>query len=358
MCIRDSYGRGLPRGTSSERVEHRLDVAKTRRLRQLASGVGALSAELGLFQIFATLLFAYQARVSGESSLTLGAPAHLRTRSREKTVAGLLTEVFPLRVELDPGGETFTSLLAKVRSSVLTYLRHAVPGASRAAGSRSFAAVLNVIHADFGDFSGYPVTARWLHPGHHDREHPLRLHVHSFGGGSETGELTLLFDLNLETVNRRAISHVLRLLDALLEDPDQAINAVPLLGDDERHRLLESADGGAPSRQPSSVVQAIEAQARRTPDAVAVRVGGDGSGGDMTPEVITFAELDRRAGDLGAALSEAVPAGENGAVLNGAVLNGDVQDGAGPNGAGLSRARIAYLAERSPQAVVAMLGLW
>ena len=96
------------------------------------------------------------------------------------------------------------------------FLRAARPGASDAAANRSINAVLNFIRGDFGPFDGAPVRATWLHAGHVDAEHHLRLHVHDFDA---TGEVHLAFDFNTdvfdETRRREAIEHFLAVLDRL-----------------------------------------------------------------------------------------------------------------------------------------------
>ncbi|MEM8993332.1 MAG: amino acid adenylation domain-containing protein, partial [Acidobacteriota bacterium] len=315
------YGRGTPDSPTSHRVSVPLGPERSQRLRELAARpeVGAFTADLGLFNVLAALLFAFQYRTSGESSLTLGAPAHNRPTKAAERQPGLLTEVFPLRVEVEPG-ETFGSLLTKVRTASFEFLRHAAPGASRADATRSFAAVLNVIRGTYDDFADLAVTAEWLHPGHHDRQHPLRLHVHDF---DDSGALTLLFDLNADGVDPRAVEHFTRALDADIApgaDLGVPLGDVPLLAPDERRRLVERA-AGPPATDAPPVLERFRARARATPGADAVRCRG---------ESLTYAQLDDAVRRLGARLRTS------------GVRPGD---------------RVAFAAGRSTASVIALLGV-
>ncbi|MEM6793794.1 MAG: amino acid adenylation domain-containing protein [Acidobacteriota bacterium] len=270
------YGEKAPLGTASQRLDLELGEERAAALLELARRreVGALTAELGLFQIFATLLCAWQFRVSGERSLTLGAPAHNRSSARLREMPGLLTEVFPMAVEIGEG-DSFLDLLAAVRQASFDFLRHAAPGASDAQQNKSFHAILNFIRGTFGDFAGRPVRTEWLHPGHHDREHPLRLHVHDF----ENAGLRLQFDLNREVFpgerSREALRHFEILMDAMLEDWQQPIEAVELLDERDRRRQLVDFQAGAgfPRPEESSVLEAMGRRAAETPDAVALACG-------------------------------------------------------------------------------------
>ncbi|MEO1367351.1 MAG: AMP-binding protein, partial [Acidobacteriota bacterium] len=315
------YGLGTPDSPASRRVSVPLGPERSRRLRDLAARpeVGAFTADLGLFNVLAALLFTLQYRTGGETSLTLGAPAHNRPTKAAERQPGLLTEVFPLRVEVG-AGETFGSLLAKVRTSSFEFLRHAVPGASRADATRSVAAVLNVIRGTYDDFAGLAVATEWLHPGHHDRQHPLRLHVHDFGG---SGALTLLFDVNADGVDPRVVEHFTRALDAVTAagaDLDVPLGDVPLLSVGERRRLVELG-AGPPATGAEPVLERFRAQTRAAPGADAVRCRG---------ESLTYAQLGGAVRRLGARLRDA------------GVRPGD---------------RVAFAAGRSTASVIALLGI-
>ncbi|MEO0735144.1 MAG: condensation domain-containing protein, partial [Bacteroidota bacterium] len=98
-----------------------------------APDVRSFSEDLSLLTVFATVTLAYAYRISGQRELCLGMPFHNRTRPVEKQSPGLFMEIFPLGVTVAEG-ETFGSLLEKVREGVMDYLRHVRTGGGGLAG--------------------------------------------------------------------------------------------------------------------------------------------------------------------------------------------------------------------------------
>lgn len=272
------YGRRPSRrSTRSVRVSHVLDGGRCDGLRGLAQqpDARALTVDLALFRLIVTAMFAYLHRASGETDITLGAPAHNRPTADFRQMAGLFTEVYPLRADLDEN-ETFRSLNKKVRAETDAFLRAAKPGRSHAEINRSVSAVVNYIRAEFGTFGGAPVRTRWLHSGHVDAEHQLRLQVHDFEG---SGSLTLHFDLSAEVFDgelpRFAPEHFLRLLDAMIADWDQPIAEVDLTGSAERTLVLDQTRPAPASADCSTdVMTRFERRAMEAPDDLAIECGG------------------------------------------------------------------------------------
>ena len=115
----------------------------------------------------------------------------------------------------------------------------------------------------------------------------------SFAEGA-TGEITGSFQYNVDVLSaptvRGMASQFEVLLRGLVEDPRRRISQLPLLTARERQRVLVAWNETEADYPGSSTIQELfEAQARRTPDATAVRDDG---------ESLTFAELDRRANRL------------------------------------------------------------
>ncbi|MFE7392934.1 amino acid adenylation domain-containing protein [Streptomyces sp. NPDC057582] len=115
-----------------------------------------------------------------------------------------------------------------------------------------------------------------------------------FHGDPGTGDLAIRLDAHpdvyLPSDLERHRDGVLRLLAAGLDDPDRLIGAMDVLDAGERRALLAgSAAAPAPGTESSSLLADFEAQAARTPSAVAV-IDGD--------RRVTYAELDARAARL------------------------------------------------------------
>jgi amino acid adenylation domain-containing protein len=171
------------------------------------------SADLARYTVFATVLFALQYRISGQSDLTLGSPAHNRVTAAQKQMPGLFMELFPQSVTI-AAGETFATLLAKVRASTMDFLRYAQPGASTAALTQRFSLVLNYINRAFVGAEDPETKTSWLHSGHTEPGLHLSLQVYDFDG---TGRPTLSFDVNEAIIEPQFAAEPGRLYVALLE---------------------------------------------------------------------------------------------------------------------------------------------
>ncbi|MBD0695409.1 non-ribosomal peptide synthetase [Streptomyces sp. CBMA123] len=85
----------------------------------------------------------------------------------------------------------------------------------------------------------------------------------------------------------RVLAHAARLLEALVTDPDAPARRARFGSAEERERILTDWNGTRTPYPDSTVVAAFEEQARATPSAPAVEFEG---------ELLSYAELDRRAG--------------------------------------------------------------
>ncbi len=289
------YGHRGPTGTRNERHSFDLGLERSDRLRELAvhPDVRSLTVDLTIFRIFATALFAYLHRVSGNDEITIATPTHNRMRTAFTRSVGLFTELFPVGVEVE-SDDTFRSLLAKVQVETDAFLRAVGPGRSDPDLVRGANCVLNVIRAGFDDFDGLPVTVRWLHPGHVDPSHQLRLQVHDLG---RTGSYQLDFDASADIFDdelaERARSHFLRVLDAFLDDLDHVVAGVDLLGDDERRELAAATGQGVSAWPGETVLTRFDEQVATIPEAAAIR---------HDERIVTYRELDELASNVAAQL--------------------------------------------------------
>ncbi len=94
----------------------------------------------------------------------------------------------------------------------------------------------------------------------------------------------------------RTLGRLRHLLESMATRPGQRLGELSLLSERERHQLLvEWNDTRADYPRDLCIHQLVQAQAERTPDAVAVEFGG---------RRLTYQELDRRANQLAHALRE------------------------------------------------------
>ena len=95
------YGeRGDGTRTRNQRITVGLDASRRGSLGALAAtpGIRALTPDLTWFQLFATALFAFIHRTSGQPSITIGAPVHNRSTMTFRRTPGLFMEVYPMGV--------------------------------------------------------------------------------------------------------------------------------------------------------------------------------------------------------------------------------------------------------------------
>ncbi len=242
--------------TDADRVSIDMSGGRQQALDELlADRFQLLSPDLSITVAMATTLAAYTARL-GNEAVTIGVPIHHRSTKNAKAVIGPLVELFPLRIEVE-SDDTFATLQKRVSRSMFELLTSALPGTSP---RQSFDLVLNVHAATFGDFGSVPASTRWIHPGHIDPHHRLRMQVLDYDG---SGTLELGLDINHRIADadhrRRASSHLAAVLDAMLADPDRRVHSVPLVGSDE-HLLLSSFTTPSPGTPIDGVAPDIISQ--------------------------------------------------------------------------------------------------
>jgi amino acid adenylation domain-containing protein/non-ribosomal peptide synthase protein (TIGR01720 family) len=259
------FYRAVPANKSSTTLRHKCEFgqARTEQFRQLLKkdGFAAFSTDLGLMQLFATMLYSYLHRISGNNRLSIGTPCHSRTTANLKQTAGLLINIFPLQIDV-ADDDTFLSLYQKVAQANQELLINALPGASQASHNNAFDVVLNYITASFGDFDGHKMATDWVHPDAGDRNHLMRLQVHNFDNDSA---ITLFFDLNIDAFqgeeSEMVLTHFLRMVDAFLADPNMLIGQPPLineLADQKINRYAHIVDANKQQHKARTVLSMWE----------------------------------------------------------------------------------------------------
>ena len=287
------YGR-MPAASvaHTKRVSYDLGQKESQRIRSLAAdkAIRAITPEFTLFNIFATLLFAYLYRVSGMRRLAVGTPNHNRPTEVFKNTIGLFMEIYPLQLEIAED-ESFLSLLHKVREASYSFLRHAQPGASSPEGHKAYNVLLNYINTSFQGFNGLAMESEWIHPGYGDSQHSLRLLVHDLNA---SGSFTLLFEFHRDLVpeeqHSRAVQHLFKLLEGFLDDPAQPIDRVDILAEEERERLMiETRQKTSVYPIDQTIVTLFDAQVKQDPEAIALVCG---------ETQLTYRELNSKANCL------------------------------------------------------------
>ena len=253
--------------------------------------------------LFMTTLAAFQVllhRYTGQNDIMVGAPMANRDRPDVQGLIGFFVNTVAIRSRIE-GHRTFRETLDHVRSVSLEALEHQdLPFeklVERLAPKRAFGRnpLVDVL------FSSQTMA-------------PPKMLDLGGGGASMRGgssELAVRFDLEVtvvpqaDSINifftyntdlfdastiRRMLGHYERLLECIVANPDQRISDLPLLAEAERRQVL--VEWNATQREHGDegrLHRLIEAQAARTPDAVALEFDG---------EELGYAELNRRANQL------------------------------------------------------------
>jgi amino acid adenylation domain-containing protein len=273
-----------------------LAPALTRALKALSQAEGAT--------LYMVLLAAFKAllhRYGGQEDLLVGGVVDMRHRPELERLVGYFLNSVVLRTR--PRSEMrFSDYLREVRGTVVGAV---------AASDVPFDRVV-----------------RALHPHRDPSAHPLFQILFSmeppateFGSGWDLTQMEVTvgaakFDLYLELDERpdciigrflystelferatilRMINHWTRVLEAVADDPTQSLGALPVLGEDER-QLLEAWNRTERPIPPVTVQDWIAQQAKRRPEAAAVRSGAT---------VCSYGGLERRAEEIAAHLRAA-----------------------------------------------------
>ncbi|MFC9681060.1 amino acid adenylation domain-containing protein [Streptomyces sp. NPDC056948] len=320
-------------------VPFTVPAALRRRVDALGRDRGA-SAFMVLHATLVTLLN----RLGSGDDIVIGTPVEGRPDTALEDLVGLFANTLVLRVDTS-GDPTFEELLDRVRATdVAAYDHTDVPferlvEVLKPARSRSrhplFQVMLTVNQEPVAPtLPGLEVTVEDV-PGDRAKfDLSLMLVENSEGGedgeggeGGWSGWVEYASDLFDRATAESVAARYLRLLEEVTADPARPLHALPLLTSAEREDALARRGGAVRPLPEASLPQMFEAQAARTPHAVAVVADGT-EFSDGTE--LTYEELNRRAGRLARHL---------------------VALGAGPETV------VAVVLPRSPEVIVALLAV-
>ncbi|NPD22374.1 non-ribosomal peptide synthase/polyketide synthase, partial [Corallococcus exiguus] len=241
-------------------------------------------------------------RYSGQEDISVGSPIAGRTHAELEGLIGFFVNTLVLRTDL-AGVPSFRSLLARVREVTLgAYAHQDVPfeklvealRPERIAGRAPLFQVLIVYqNAPTPEALGPGLRMAPLKIEQRASKFDLSLSVSDRGQGLR-GVLEYSTDLFDASTAERMVGHLRVLLEGALANPDHPLRALPLLTAGERQLLFHSwRDPSAATAKDAGLHRLLEAQARLTPEAVAVEMDG---------ESLTWAEAHRRAREVYRAL--------------------------------------------------------
>ncbi|MCU1350644.1 MAG: peptide synthetase [Acidobacteria bacterium] len=267
-------------------------------LQQLNQGEG-VTLFMTLLAGFALLL----ARHSGQTDIAVGTPIANRTRAQLDGLMGFFVNTLVLRTDL-AGAPSFRTLLARVRDAALGAYAHQDLPFERLVEelqpprdlSRNplFDVMFHVRTFDQGEaadreplsFDG--LTVRGIERANETSKFDLTLGIWAAGDS-----LSASFEYNTDLFDAATITRMAGHLDTLLlaavREPDRPVTTLPLLTAAERQQILVDWNATAAPLPETRLHTLVEAQAARTPGALAIQAG------DAT---LTYAQLNARANRL------------------------------------------------------------
>ncbi|WP_438860845.1 amino acid adenylation domain-containing protein [Amycolatopsis solani] len=258
-------------------------------LRELAHGSGTST-----FMVLQATLAALLTRLGAGTDIPLGTPVAGRTDHALEDLAGFFVNTLVLRT--DTGGDpTFRDLLARVREADLAAYAHQdlpfehlvelLNPARSLARHPLFQVMLAVYHSGRERERLLGLDAAYRDTGLRQAKFDLSFDLVETPDGIE-GDLEFSLDLFDEPSARTLAERLVRLMTAVVADPDRPLSRIDVLEPVERDRILRDWGTGAPlTTAAPTVVDRLAAQVAATPDATAL------SDADSS---VTFAEFAAR----------------------------------------------------------------
>ncbi|HYF61404.1 MAG TPA: amino acid adenylation domain-containing protein, partial [Herpetosiphonaceae bacterium] len=285
----------------------RLRTEQTLLPADLAAALRAMSQKEGvtlfmaLLSAFKTLLFYY----TNQPESIVGTFTAGRSRPELERLIGFFVNSLPLRSDLS-GDPTFSEVLKRVRAVTLGAYNHQdVPfeklietftpkrDLSRTAIYQAMFVLQNVPKpGDDAEPSGLAIR-EWQDADASagaDGQCDITLMVYELPDGGLRCQFEYDSSLFEAATIRRMLAHFQTLLAAVASDPGQRLSRLSLLTDRDRQQVLRDWNAtAAPFAADSCIQVLVEAQAARSPQAVALEHG---------KERMTYGELNRRANQL------------------------------------------------------------
>ncbi|WP_050507591.1 non-ribosomal peptide synthetase [Streptomyces sp. NRRL B-11253] len=279
-------------------AEFTIDAALHQRLADLSRASGAT-----VFMALQAGMAALLTRLGAGTDIALGSGVAGRTDEALDDLVGLFVNTFVLRTDTS-GDPSFEELLARVReSSLAAYAHQDVPfehlvellNPQRSTAYHPlFQVALVLQNTDQGDFTlpGLRVRMEEVDAGTSRFDMLLSLTEQYDAAGRPAGIATLVeyaTDLFDRSTVESLVARWIRLLEQALDAPERLIGQADLLTGQERRQLLEHWNDTAADVHPGTLVDLVEAQVERSPEATAVLFGDT---------ALTYAELNARANRL------------------------------------------------------------
>jgi amino acid adenylation domain-containing protein/non-ribosomal peptide synthase protein (TIGR01720 family) len=237
-------------------------------------------------------------RYTGQEDLAVGSPTANRTRSELRDAIGFFVNTQVLRMSVQ-GRDTFRGLIRAAKAvSLDAYANQDLPfdrlvdelKPERHAGQTPlFRVMLSHQHQPLPQLALPGLKSRAFEVDNGSAKFDLLLEFRERPEGL-SGYLEYSTDLFEEASIRRMAEHLRMLLISAVENADRPLRTLPLLGEQERRRLVVEWNATRTDYPRNACIhQLFEEQVARTPEAIAV---------EFQEQRFTYAELNARANQL------------------------------------------------------------
>ncbi|MGL4094971.1 amino acid adenylation domain-containing protein, partial [Agrobacterium cavarae] len=256
----------------------------TRRIQlgpDLTDALKALSLRNGV-TLHMTLLSAWAvllARLSGQNNVVIGTPTANRARPEVRDLVGFFVNTLALRIDLS-NNPSIAELLGRVKAtSLIAQDNQDIPFEQVVATidpprSISHAAIFQAMFAwqntPRGEWSLPGLSLSSFASGHAAAKFDLSLSLSEVEDGIE-GHLTYATALFEPETIERWRDYWVTILEAMIADETEAVERIEMLQEAERQKVLGEWNGTSQDLSSDALIHELfEAQAKRTPDTVAV----------------------------------------------------------------------------------------
>ena len=274
---------------------------------EVTNGLRAISRRAGA-TLYMTLLASFEAllcRHSGQNDFAVGSPVANRNRTEIEALIGFFVNTLVLRADVS-GDPTFMELVGRAKQVALEAYAHQDLPFERLVDElqpqrdMSHLPLVQVVFAlQNAPMRPLSLPGLELVPWEFEAgivRFDLELHLWEQDFGGVLGQLVYDTELFEGTTIERMVDHFGVLLEGIVCDPAQRISDLPLLRERERDQLIVGWNATeTPFSKSQLVSELFQAQAEKTPDAVAVV---------FDSKSLSYAQLNRRANQLARYLRE------------------------------------------------------
>ncbi|MEH2027051.1 non-ribosomal peptide synthase/polyketide synthase [Nostoc sp.] len=266
---------------------------------ELTQKLTKLSQEQGV-TLFMTLLAAYNTllyRYTGQSDILVGSPIANRDRTELEGLIGFFVNTLVMRTQV-LGDRSFNELLTYVREMALSAYAHqdlpfemlveALQPERNLSHTPLFQVMFTLQNAPISEVELTGLTISSLPIEGATAKFDLTLGMENTGTGL-AGWWEYNTDLFDSSTIERMMGHFVTLLEAIVANPQQRIDQLPMLTTSEQQQLLVEWNDTQADYPQKCIHQLFESQVERTPDAIAVV---------FENQQLTYQELNCRANQL------------------------------------------------------------